>query len=347
VLTKSELASFSAKAGFDDCRCASAQRAAHADEFRRWLETGRHADMHWLARDPERRVDPRQVLEGCRTVIILSKNYYQWDSRRTVAGRIARYAWGEDYHNVLQPGLTQLSAILTEHGGRQRCYIDTGPVLERDWAEATGISWTGKSTMSLNRTQGTWFFLAVILTTLEFEPDGAAVNRCGSCTRCIEACPTGAITAPYQLDARRCLSYWTIENKGPIPIEFRHALGDRIYGCDDCLDACPWNRFSRVSHEQRFQQPVELAERPLRSLALMSEDEFRVLFRRSPIKRIKHKRFVRNICVALGNVGSVEDLSALERLEQDQDPLIAEHAAWAKKEIESRIHEARLERSHS
>ena len=343
MLTKSELVSFSAEAGFDDCRCASAQRAAHADEFRRWLETGRHADMDWLARDPERRGDPRQVLEGCRTVIILSKSYYQGDSGRTVAGRIARYAWGEDYHNVLQPGLAQLSATLTEHGGRQRCYIDTGPVLERDWAEATGISWTGKSTMSLNRKQGTWFFLAVILTTLEFEPDSAAVNRCGSCTRCIEACPTRAITAPYQLDARRCLSYWTIENKGPIPIEFRHALGDRIYGCDDCLDACPWNRFARVSNEQRFQQPAELAERPLRSLALMSEDEFRDLFRRSPIKRIKHKRFVRNVCVALGNVGSVEDLTALEQLERDPDPLIAEHAAWAKKEIESRISERRLE----
>jgi epoxyqueuosine reductase len=336
VLTKSELVFLSAKAGFDDCRCASAQRAAHADEFRRWLETGRHADMHWLARDPERRVDPRQVLEGCRTVIILSKNYYQGDSRRSVAGRIARYAWGEDYHDVLQPGLAQLSAALTEHGGRQRCYVDTGPVLERDWAEATGISWTGKSTMSLNRKQGTWFFLAVILTTLEFEPDSAAVNRCGSCTRCIEACPTAAITGPYQLDARRCLSYWTIENKGPIPIEFRRALGDRIYGCDDCLDACPWNRFARASSEQRFQQPAELAERPLRSLALMSEDEFRNLFRRSPIKRIKHKRFVRNVCIALGNVGSVEDLPALEQLEHDQDPLIAEHAAWAKKEIESR-----------
>jgi epoxyqueuosine reductase len=209
-------------------------------------------------------------------------------------------------------------------------------VLERDFGGSAGIGWQGKSTMCLNEDLGTWFFLGTILTTLPFEPDTPAKNRCGSCTKCIEACPTHAITAPYQLDARRCISYLTIENKGAIPLEFRRSVGDRIYGCDDCLDACPWNRFAQVSSETRFRMPASLRQLGLRDLAALSPEEFRQLFRDSPVKRIKHNRFIRNVCVAMGNVGTEGDLPILRSLARHPDPLIAEHAQWAESEIENR-----------
>jgi epoxyqueuosine reductase len=226
--------------------------------------------------------------------------------------------------------------LLTRRGGIQKAYVDTGPILERDFAAESGIAWQGKSTMCLSQGLGTWFFLGTILTTLSIEADSPARNRCGSCTRCIDACPTGAITGPYQLDARRCISYLTIENKGSIPLLYRTAIGDRIYGCDDCLEACPWNRFAAATHENRFLMPPELQSMDLRSLAVISEDEFRSLFRHSPIRRIKRNRFVRNVCVALGNVGTDADLPVLQELADDSDPLIAEHANWAISEIQGR-----------
>ena len=232
--------------------------------------------------------------------------------------------------------MAPIDAFLRENGGYQKCYVDTGPILERDFATTSGLSWQGKSTMCLNERLGTWFFIGVILTTLEFEPDPPVKNRCGSCTRCIDVCPTRAITLPYQLDARRCISYLTIENKGPIPIEFRSAIGDRIYGCDDCLEVCPWNRFAQQTRETRFQLPNQLKTLTLRQLAAVSDDEFRALFRDSPVKRIKRARFVRNVCVALGNVGTREDLTVLNQLARDTDPLIAEHASWAVEQIRNR-----------
>jgi epoxyqueuosine reductase len=187
--------------------------------------------------------------------------------------------------------------------------------------------------MCLNETLGTWFFIGVILTTLEIEPDEPIRNRCGKCNRCINACPTKAITEPYRLDARRCISYLTIEHKGPIPVEFREAIGDRIYGCDDCLEACPWNRFAVESRETKFHLAEPIQRLSLRELASLTELEFRTLFRGSPIKRIKRARFIRNVCVALGNVGEPEDLPVLRRLANDPEPLIAEHASWAMRQI--------------
>src|SRR5213078_2339235 len=196
------------------------------------------------------------------------------------------------------------------------------------------VAWQG--TMVLNREFGTWFFLAEILTTLEFAPDTAQKNYCGRCTRCIDACPTGAITAPHQVDARRCISYLTIELKGSIPSELRPLIGDRIYGCDDCLDACPWNRFAKVSREAAFAIRPEIAVMKLRDYLRLDDDKFGRLFRKSPIKRTKRRGLLRNVCVALGNVGTIDDLPALETATSDSEPLIAEHAHWAIEQIRGR-----------
>jgi epoxyqueuosine reductase len=217
-------------------------------------------------------------------------------------------------------------------------------MLERDYAAAAGIGWQGKSTMLLNRELGTWFFLAEILTTLVFAPDPPQPNRCGTCTRCIDACPTGAL-AEHRLDARRCISYLTIELKGSIPVELRPLIGDRIYGCDDCLEVCPWNRFAQASRETAFQMKPELAAMRLRDYLGLDEENFRALFRNSPIRRTKRRGFLRNVCVALGNVGTEEDLDALRNAAGDPEPLIAEHATWAIKQIEKRILSFRATRS--
>ena len=337
---KADLLRRAAEIGFDDCRIARADDPRHAGEFREWLEAGSAADMDWIARGAEKRCDPQKVLTGARSVVILAMNYWQGDGDRELQtaaptrGRIARYAWGDDYHDVLEKKLRALDGFLTAAGGRQKFYVDTGPVLERDFAAEAGIGWHGKSTMLLNRQFGTWFFLAEIFTTLELPPDPPQVARCGSCTRCIDACPTGAITAPHQLDARRCISYLTIELKGSIPLEFRPLMGDRIFGCDDCLDACPWNRFAQISRESAFAARPAVAQMRLRDFLALDDEQFRALFRGSPIKRIKRRGFLRNVCVALGNVGTKKDLPALRQAALDHEPLVAEHAAWAIERIE-------------
>lgn len=326
---------------FELCGFARAGRPAHADALERWLADGRHGDMAWMERTRGERADPAKLLPGVRTVIVLGKNYFQPDppagDPSAARGRFARYAWGADYHEILLPRLHQLACLLESHGGRQRVFVDGGPVLERDWAAAAGVSWHGKSTMGIHPQLGTWFFLSVILTTLEFAADKPLPDRCGRCTRCITACPTGAITAPYQLDARKCLSYLTIENKGPIPLEFRRALGDRIFGCDDCLDACPWNRFAVASRDARLQPRQEILSRPLRDFLALDVRQFKELFRDSPVLRAKRRGFLRNVCVALGNTGTAADLPALERALGDEEPLVREHARWARDEIRARL----------
>jgi epoxyqueuosine reductase len=296
--------------------------------------------MQWLERGEEKRCDPEQVLPRARSVIALALNYWQgartMPATQTATGRIARYAWGEDYHEVMLPKLEYLDEFLCERGGTQKCYVDTGPVLERDHAAEAGIGWHGKSTMLIDPKLGTWFFLAEILTTLELSPDKPQTPRCGNCTRCIAACPTGAITDPHRLDARRCISYLTIELKGSIPLELRPLIGDRIYGCDDCLDACPWNRFASVSREAAFAAGPALGMF-LRDYLALDDTQFRALFHHSPIKRIKRRGFLRNVCVALGSVGDRADLSALRRAAFDPEPLIAEHATWAIDRILERL----------
>lgn len=358
---KEALAARARSLGFDICRVADCEAPPHAREFRAWLDEGRAGEMQWLERNKERRTDPQLVLPGARSVVVLGMNYWQGEEndkclmtndKRTELEenasslslvishlslpRIARYAWGEDYHDIIAKKLEALDEFLRGFNGTQRYYVDTGPVLERDFAAKAGAGWHGKSTMLLNRKLGTWFFLAEILTTLYLEPDAPETDHCGRCTRCIDACPTAAITAPHQLDARRCISYLTIELKGSIPLEFRPLIGDRIYGCDDCLTACPWNRFAQAASETAFSMPEALARMSLVDFLGLDDDAFRTLFRKSPIKRIKRRGFLRNVCVALGNTGTPADLPALEKAVLDPEPLISEHAAWAVKQILAR-----------
>ena len=363
---RTRLRGFAHKLGFDSCRIAACRPPLHSEEFSEWLKQGAHGEMDYMARGEEKRRDPEKILPGARSMIVLALNYFQGDAsgigfqpmshRQDVdatsaaTGRIARYAWGDDYHDVIGAKLDKIDNFLREFGGRQKCYVDTGPVLERDFAAEAGIGWHGKSTMLINESLGTWFFLAEILTTLELPPDEPVRDRCGTCERCIKACPTGAITAPHKLDARRCISYLTIELKTSIPLELRPLIGNRIFGCDDCLEACPWNRFAQASRESAFaaQRSTRLCrgfggqatDFALRDYLALSESEFRNLFRKSPIKRIKRRGFLRNVCVALGNVGTREDLPALRRAALDAEPLIAEHAGWAIEQILNRAESA-------
>jgi epoxyqueuosine reductase len=339
---KARLVSFAREIGFDRCRVAKCTPPPHATEFREWLREGAAGEMNYMERGEEKRCNPHKVLPEARSIIILALNYWQGEIRGgqrredRERGRIARYAWGDDYHDVIGAKLKKIDQFLTQAGGTQKVYVDTGPLLERDHAAQAGIGWHGKSTMLVDPSLGTWFFLAEVLTTLELPPDPPQPDRCGKCERCIKACPTGAITAPHRLDARRCISYLTIEHKSAIPVEFRRLIGDRIFGCDDCLDACPWNRFARVSRETAFSARRTTVGIALRDYLQLGEEEFRLFFRNSPIKRIKRRGFLRNVCVALGNVGNSGDLPALERAAADPEPLIAEHAAWAIEQIHER-----------
>jgi epoxyqueuosine reductase len=324
--------------GFDDCRIAPAARAAHADEYLRWIAAGHAGDMTWLERNLERRTDPRVVLPGARAVVCLALNYYAGPADPNPSYRIARYSWNDDYHDVIEAKLRDLDLAMQEMGGRQRFYVDTGPVLERDFASEAGVGWSGKSTVQIHARLGTWFFLAELITTLPLPPDAPQNDHCGKCTACMTACPTNAIPRPHHLDARRCISYLTIEHKGAIPEELRPLIGSRLYGCDDCLDACPWNRFARASRDLRFHARDDIFRRRLRDFLDLTDDQFRSVFAHSPIKRLKRPRFLRNVCVVLGNTGSREDLPALHRAADGPDPLVAEHAAWAIARIEDRHH---------
>jgi epoxyqueuosine reductase len=341
---KSNVRVIARELGFGDCRIAAIAPPAHGEAFRRWIADGHHGDMAWMARGTERRLDPGAVLPGARSMIVVALAYSPGDdsqdphpSVRGARGIFARYARGDDYHDVMSAGLRDLSAYLEEHGGNQRVYVDTGPILERDFATTSGLGWNGKSTVQIHPQLGTWFFLGEILTTLELPPDPPMPDRCGRCTRCIDVCPTRAITAPHHLDARRCISYLTIEHKGPIPVEFRRAIGTRIFGCDDCLEVCPWNRFAKASRESAFAARDFATTWSLRDFLALDEAGFRRLFRNSPVRRLKRPAFLRNVCIALGNAGGPDDLPALRIAASDPDPLIAEHAGWALAEIQGRV----------
>ena len=290
--------------------------------------------MAWMEKAPERRRDPRLLVEGAKTVIVLALNYCppgeggDRGSEIGVRGTFARYAWGEDYHLVVDKKLKAFARELRELGGEQRFYVDYGPVLERDFASAAGVGWNGKSTVQIHPKLGTWFFLAELVTTLELTPDKAMPDRCGKCTACIDCCPTDAITGVRHVDARRCISYLTIEHLGAIPEEFREAIGDRVFGCDDCLAVCPWNRFAKASQEAKF-AAREHVDLPLGDFLKLDDEAFGEMFRRSPVKRTGRERFLRNVCVALGNVGGKEDLPGLEKAAEGEGELVAEHARWA------------------
>jgi len=346
--------------GFDDCRFARAGLPATAELFRQWLAAGWHGTMGWLARSASRRADPQQVLPGARSMIVVAASYAEGpppppgcpappatgaSGPPTAAGAgrptgvIARYARGADYHALLGARLEALGAFVNQLGGpgtRSVGYVDTGPILEREFAQRAGLGFVGKHTNLISRRFGNWILLGELLTTLELEPDAPERNRCGACARCLTACPTGAIVAPFRLDARRCIAYLTIELHGPIPVELRPAVGNRIFGCDDCLAACPWNRFARAGQLLRAGARPDLGQPDLLELLALDAAGFDRRFAGTPLARLKWRRLRRNVCVALGNVGGDAALPALDRLAADPDPLLAEHARWAREQIARR-----------
>ncbi len=340
---KSSLRQYAMALGFDDCRCTTAVPPARAAALRQWLAEARHGEMTWLARNADKREDPQKILPGAKSIILLAASYHldlpSGQPRAREAGLIARYARFADYHEVLAAPLKKLTDFVSRLGGtdtRSLWYVDTGPVLERDLAQRAGLGFTGKHTNLISRSLGNWLFIGEILTTLELEPDAPGKNHCGTCSRCITACPTQAITAPYQLDARKCISYLTIELKGAIPLEFRRAIGNRIYGCDDCLAACPWNRFAREGRLMKAQTRNDLTQLDLRELLRLDSSAFKSRFAATPIMRTKRRGLLRNVCVALGNVGDETALPDLQIAASDAEPLIAEHARWAITEITAR-----------
>jgi epoxyqueuosine reductase len=343
--------------GFDACRITTAEPPNTAAQLDSWLKEGRQGEMTWLARNVHKRTDPQQVLPGARSIVCLAVSYASGQNptsttpqnrepaaevgvhRPQSPGLVARYARHADYHIVLAERLKRLTYFISELGGprtRSLWYVDTGPMLERDLAQRAGIGFIGKHTNLISRQFGNWILVAEILTTLELEPDPPERNRCGTCARCLAACPTRAITAPFQLDARLCISYLTIELKGPIPVELRPAIGHRIFGCDDCLAVCPWNRFAREGALMRTHSRPDLATPDLIELLSLDEPAFKRRFADTPILRAKRRGLLRNVCVALGNVGDVTALPALQRAASDPEPLIAEHANWAVAQIAER-----------
>jgi len=310
--------------GFAAFGVTDASPAAGAGKFAEWIAAGRHAGMEWLAKDMERRTNPALILPGCRSVILVAMNTFQEAPARR--GRIATYALGGDYHKLIVGRLKKLCDILHEAGAVSRPYADTGPILERELAERAGLGWRGRHTCLVHPILGAWTLLGAIATTLPLPPDALHENRCGTCSRCLKKCPTGALSPEGFVDARLCLAYLTIEHKGPIPLELRERLGDHLFGCDDCIGACPWNRRRIVTEEPRF------TPRPLpdsKELLGWTREDFEAATAGSAIRRAGYDGLRRNACVVLGNIGTEADLPALERALKGDSTLVAEHAAWA------------------
>jgi epoxyqueuosine reductase len=322
--------------------------------FSQWIEAGNAGEMKYLEKRAEsghlRRASVKNAAPWAKSVIVCALNYnggkpYSTEVSDPARGWISRYAWGgKDYHDSVLTRLKQVEASLQsfaeQHGTRAetRCYVDTGPIVERVYAKYAGIGWFGKNTCIINQKLGSWLFLGVILTSLEIAPDLPAPDRCGSCTRCLDACPTRAFTAPGKLDARRCIAYLTIEKRGEIPPEFREAIGHHVFGCDICQDVCPWNNKSGnapMTSAPEFQPQPTLVHPELRPLAEMSEENFRRTFRGSPVKRTKYAGLRRNVAIAMGNSGEAEFIPLLEKMCSDADPTVAEHAHWALKKLRS------------
>jgi epoxyqueuosine reductase len=343
IALKADLQAEAARLGFAACGIAPAgDDPLVAARLGAWLEAGAHGEMAWMAARADHRRGPQALWPEANSVIALAMSYAPAADPLALAGhpdraRISVYAQGADYHDTVKKALKALARWLVEEarkrglGERQvKVFVDTAPVPEKPLAAAAGLGWQGKHTNLVSRTHGSWLFLGAIYSDLAFTPDAPAEESCGSCRACHDACPTDAFDGPFRLDARRCISYLTIEHKGPIPHEFRQAIGNRIYGCDDCLAVCPWNKFAGQAQAIRaFLPRAELAAPRLAELLTLDDAGFRKLFSGSPIKRIGRKRFVRNCLIAAGNSGDASLATQVEELARDPDPVVAEAAEWA------------------
>ena len=333
---KAALASQARALGFDCVGVTSPDAIAEAaGHFRAFLDTGAHGEMDWLAANPERRADPRRLWPAVRSVIMLGVNYGPDENPLAIlesrtSGAISVYAQGDDYHDLIKKRLKALARwLVATSGGEVKVFVDTAAVMEKPLAQAAGLGWQGKHTNLVSREFGSWLFLGAIFTTLDLPRDAADTDHCGSCQACIDICPTSAFPAPYKLDARRCISYLTIESKGAIPHEFRKAIGNRIYGCDDCLAVCPWNKFAQEGREAKLAARKDLRAPSLDELARLDDATFRARFTKSPVKRIGRDRFVRNVLIAIGNSGDGTLAREAKRLLNDDSPLVRGAAVWA------------------
>jgi len=327
--------------GFDDCRILRADNApALREKLNAWLSQGCEGDMGWMRETAERRADPRALWPDARSIVMLAMNYGPDDDAlanlsHKDRANISVYARHRDYHDIIKGKLKMLaSKIVSQGGGDVKVFVDTAPVMEKPLAERAGLGWQGKHTNLVSRSHGSWFFLGSIFTTLDLAADEPERNHCGSCAACISACPTRAIVAPYRLDARRCISYLTIEHKGPIPHEFRHAMGNRIYGCDDCLAVCPWNKFAIATHEAKLVARDDLRAPSLRQFLEMDEQAFRAFFSANAVKRIGHARFLRNVLIAAGNSGDLSLARLVETQLGHPAPVVRGAAVWALSQLD-------------
>ncbi|MER9653479.1 tRNA epoxyqueuosine(34) reductase QueG [Mesorhizobium sp. M0152] len=324
------------RAGFDAVAVTTPDAIPLASaRLAEFVADGFHGSMDWIAETLERRGAPTALWPEVRSIIVLAMNYGpDRDPREVLArrdrGAISVYAQNRDYHDVMKGRLKEIAGkIVARAGGDVKVFVDTAPVMEKPLAEAAGLGWQGKHTNLVSREHGSWLFLGTIFTTAELAPDRAEIDHCGSCRACLDACPTDAFPAPYRLDARRCISYLTIENKGPIPHEFRDKIGNRIYGCDDCLAACPWNKFARAASEAKLAARDDLREPTLAELLQLDDAAFRAFFSGSPIKRIGRDRFIRNVLIAAGNSGDISLAGAVRALLEDVSPLVRGASIWA------------------
>jgi epoxyqueuosine reductase len=340
---KAALASEARALGFDCIGVTDPDALAEAGRhFHEFLDAGAHGDMDWLAAHPERRTDPRGLWPGVRSVIMLGVNYGPDENplailERRTSGAISVYARGDDYHDLIKKRLKALARwLVTASGCEVKVFVDTAAVMEKPLAQAAGLGWQGKHTNLVSREFGSWLFLGAIFTTLDLPRDEADTDHCGSCRACLDICPTAAFPAPYRLDARRCISYLTIESKRPIPHEFRKAIGNRIYGCDDCLAVCPWNKFAQAGRETKLAARDELRAPELAELARLDDAAFRARFTKSPVKRIGRDRFIRNVLIAIGNSNDGTLAVVAERLLDDASPLVRGAAIWALSQLVDR-----------
>ncbi len=325
--------------GFLKVGVAPAGILPESDRFEAWLAQNMQGEMSYMKRQSQKRRNPGLILEGVRSILVLGMNYHSEErsAESPLKGKISRYAWGSDYHLLMKGRLDSLMSFIRqeEPEARGQCYVDTGPVMEKVWGARSSLGWIGKHSNLISRDQGSWFFIGVVLLNLDLAYDRESRGYCGTCSRCIAACPTGAIVAPYVVDARLCISYLTIELRGPIPRDLRPLIGNRIYGCDDCQEVCPWNRFAIKTNEAEFLARAGNVLPDLLPLVELSVEDFNRRFANSPIRRAKRDGFVRNVVVALGNSHAAEAVPALAQAVYDSSPLVRCHAAWALGQIPS------------